>query len=56
MTTRRPIALLALAGIVALVAADLAATGTPDIYGQPPALAWGSGQAAGGAHCAALPD
>lgn len=56
MGTRRltvPIALLAL-GL--LVAADLAASDPPNIYRAPPAVALGSGQAAGGAHCAALPN
>ncbi len=54
--TRRSIAALALAGLAALTVADLAASGAPDIYAQPPLIALGSGQTAGGAHCAALPS
>lgn len=56
MRTRRIISALAVGGIAAMVAADLAANGAPDIYAQPPAIALGSGQASGGAHCSALPD
>ncbi|SLN69719.1 hypothetical protein ROJ8625_03630 [Roseivivax jejudonensis] len=56
MTTRALIAGLALAGLATMTLADLAATGGPDIYRQPPLIALGSGAAAGGAHCAALPQ
>ncbi|ETX11442.1 hypothetical protein OCH239_20085 [Roseivivax halodurans JCM 10272] len=54
--TRRTIAGGALLALAALTVADLAGSETPDIYAQPPLLALGSGQASGGAHCAALPS
>ncbi|ETW11963.1 hypothetical protein ATO8_14892 [Roseivivax marinus] len=56
MTTRWPIALLALAGLAVITVADFAGGASADIYNQPPILALGSGQASGGAHCAALPS
>lgn len=43
---------LLLAGLIAF---DLGASAPPDRFKAPPLLALGSGQAAGGAHCAALP-
>ena len=52
--TRRGIALLALAGLLALVVLDLRAS-PPSPYGAPPLLAIGSGQAASGGFCGALP-
>ncbi len=39
----------------ALIALDLAASVPPNPFRAPPLLALGSGQASGGAHCAALP-
>ena len=38
-----------------LIALDLAASAPPNPFKAPPLLALGSGQASGGAHCAALP-
>ena len=53
--TRRTTAAIALAFLLALAAFD---TATSDLnpFQAPPALALGSGQQSGGAHCAALPD
>ncbi len=56
MRTRRLTAALALGAVVALVAADLLASEPPNPYQAPPLIALGSGLAAGGAHCAALPQ
>ncbi|TQM92591.1 hypothetical protein [Roseinatronobacter monicus] len=42
---------LALAFVLAIVALDLGATGAPDLFTAPPALALGSGAAPEGAHC-----
>lgn len=55
MATRRLTGALALVLLAGLIAADLAQS-PPDPFAAPPLLAWGSGQAAGGAHCAAAPD
>jgi hypothetical protein len=53
--TRR-VTMLAVAVIMAaLIALDLAASAPPNPFKAPPLFALGSGQAAGGAHCAALP-
>lgn len=53
--TRR-VTMLAVAVMVgALIAIDLAASAPPNPFKAPPLLALGSGQASGGAHCAALP-
>jgi len=41
--------------ILGLIAFDLAFSAPPDPFRPPPLLALGSGQAASGAHCAALP-
>ncbi|MEF2548465.1 hypothetical protein VQ045_14995 [Aurantimonas sp. E1-2-R+4] len=41
--------------VAALIAFDLAASASPNPFQAPPLLALGSGQAASGAHCAALP-
>jgi hypothetical protein len=41
--------------VVGLIAFDLAASAPPNPFKAPPLLALGSGQASGGAHCAALP-
>ncbi|WP_168172802.1 hypothetical protein [Thioclava sp. L04-15] len=53
--TRKSTALIAIAGLLALIAADLlAAPHNP--YHAPPAFALGSGQVASGGFCGALPD
>lgn len=54
MLTRRLTALIALALIAGVVLADLATSAPFNPYRAPPAIALGSGQAAGGAHCAAF--
>lgn len=56
MKTRRSIAMLAVAFVTAVIALDLMQSQTPNPFAAPPVLAFGSGQAAGGAHCSALPD
>ena len=53
--TRRFTALTALLGIAALLALDLSAT-PPNPYAAPPVIALGSGVAAAGGFCGALPD
>lgn len=55
MFTRRLTAIAALALIAGVVLADLATSAPLDPFRAPPAIALGSGQAAAGAHCAALP-
>ena len=55
MLTRRWTATATLALIAAIVLVDLATSAPLDPFRAPPAIALGSGQAAGGAHCAALP-
>ena len=55
MLTRRLTATAALALIAAIVLTDLATSAPLDPFRAPPAIALGSGQAASGAHCAALP-
>jgi len=55
MVTRGLSALVALALIAAVVVTDLATSAPLDPFRAPPAIALGSGQAASGAHCAALP-
>lgn len=53
--TRR-VTMLAVALMVAgLIAFDLSASAAPNPFRAPPLLALGSGQAATGAYCAALP-
>lgn len=54
--TRAWTAALALALVAGVIALDLAQSTPPDPFRAPPLLALGSGLAAGGAHCAALPD
>lgn len=56
MKTRRLTAALALASLGVLIALDLGWSTPLDPYKAPPALALGSGLAASGAHCAALPQ
>jgi hypothetical protein len=56
MSTRRLTAITALALIAGVVLADLATSAPLDPFRAPPAIALGSGQAAAGAHCAALPS
>jgi len=51
--TRPRVALLAIAAIAALVVWDAAATGLPDPFRFPAAIALGSGAAPSGAHCTA---
>jgi hypothetical protein len=53
--TRRTTATIAIAFLLALAAFD-AATSELNPFQAPPAMALGSGQQSGGAHCAALPD
>lgn len=53
--TRLPIVIVLLGVMAGLVAFDLARSAPLNPYGAPPLLALGSGQAASGAHCAALP-
>ncbi len=55
MMTRHLIAIMALGGVAVIIAADLATSAPLDPFRAPAAIALGSGQAAGGAHCAALP-
>jgi hypothetical protein len=55
MKTRRLTATLALAFIGVLIALDLGWSTPLDPFKAPPVFALGSGQAASGAHCAALP-
>lgn len=52
--TRQHIAALTLLALLALTGFDLA-TAQMDPFDAPAAIAFGSGQSAGGAHCAALP-
>lgn len=54
--TRRLIGAITFLGLIGLMAFDLAASEPLDPYAQPPLLAFGSGAAAGGAHCASLPS
>lgn len=56
MRTRRRTATLALALLAGVIAMDLGQSAPLDPFKAPPLLALGSGLAAGGAHCAALPD
>ncbi|WP_370160517.1 hypothetical protein [Limimaricola soesokkakensis] len=51
--TRTPIALSVLGLVLALIAADLVGSAPLNPYQAPPMLAFGSGLAATGAHCAA---
>jgi hypothetical protein len=53
--TRRVTMLAVAVMVAALIAFDLAASAPPNPFKAPPLLALGSGQAAGRAHCAALP-
>jgi len=53
--TRRVTMLAVAALVAALIGFDLAASEPPNPFRAPPLLALGSGQASGGAHCAALP-
>ena len=53
--TRRLTAAAVLAGLAALIAADVAAT-PPNPYRAPAAIALGSGIAASGGFCGALPE
>lgn len=53
--TRLPVVIGLLAAAGALLAFDLATSAPLDPYRAPPLVALGSGQAAGGAHCSALP-
>lgn len=53
--TRRVFAVLVLALMGGLLALDAAVSDPLNPYRAPPLLALGSGEAAGGAHCAARP-
>jgi len=55
MATRRLTAALALALLAGVLALDAVQGAPPDPFAAPPPFALGSGQAAGGAHCAAPP-
>lgn len=55
MVTRRVIAAAVFLLLGGLLALDASQSVAPNPYRAPPALALGSGLAAGGAHCAALP-
>ncbi|SER70593.1 hypothetical protein SAMN04490244_102219 [Tranquillimonas rosea] len=55
-STRKLCALATCVLFAALLAFDLSASEPPNPYQAPPLVALGSGQAAGGAHCAALPS
>ncbi|MBL3562484.1 hypothetical protein JMM65_17315, partial [Rhodovulum sulfidophilum] len=55
LMTRRPVVLSLLAAVSGFLAFDLASSAPLDPYLSPPLFALGSGEAAGGAHCAALP-
>ncbi|MBI6628501.1 hypothetical protein [Pontibaca salina] len=54
--TRRLTAAAALALVLGILALDKATSTPLDPFRAPPILALGSGQASGGAHCAALPS
>ena len=56
MATRRSIAFATLLFLAAVLTVDAAVSEPPNPYTQPPAVAFGSGQAASGAMCAAVPD
>jgi hypothetical protein len=56
MMTRKITALLLITVMICFVAWDLAASEPVNPFQAPPLLALGSGLAAGGAHCAALPS
>jgi len=53
--TRRATMLAVAALVGGIIVFDLAASAAPNPFRAPPLLALGSGQASGGAHCAALP-
>ncbi|TCP61655.1 hypothetical protein EV663_104107 [Rhodovulum bhavnagarense] len=53
--TRLPVVIVLLLAVAGLVALDVVISVPLDPYGAPPLLALGSGEAASGAHCAALP-
>lgn len=53
--TRKPIAALAILFLAGLTGFDLA-TARLDPFAAPAPIAFGSGQGAAGAHCAALPQ
>lgn len=55
MATRRLTACAALGLIAAVALTDLMTSAAPNPFRAPPAIAFGSGQASSGAHCAALP-
>ncbi|SFP77747.1 hypothetical protein [Tranquillimonas alkanivorans] len=56
MATRKLTAALTLALLAGLIALDLAQSAPLNPYQAPTLIALGSGQSAGGAHCAALPE
>ncbi|MCR9220842.1 MAG: hypothetical protein NXI21_11495 [Alphaproteobacteria bacterium] len=53
--SRRPVAGAVLALLALLLLLDIAGGATPNPYRAPPLFALGSGQAASGGHCAAVP-
>jgi hypothetical protein len=55
MSARATIAAVVLAALTAGIGLDLAASEPLNPYRAPPLIALGSGQAAGGAHCTAVP-
>ncbi|MCE0505100.1 MULTISPECIES: hypothetical protein [unclassified Roseivivax] len=56
MRTRKLTAGLTLAFVLGLLILDQAQSGPVNRFQQPAAIAWGSNESAGGAHCAALPQ
>jgi len=53
--TRLPVVLALFAALLGVLAIDLLSSRPLDPFSAPPLMALGSGQAAGGAHCASLP-
>lgn len=53
--TRFRVAIILAAGLLGVLVLDQVQSVPLDPFGAPPLLALGSGQASGGAHCAALP-
>lgn len=55
MATRGSVAVAALLFVAAVLAVDLAVSAPPNPYVQPPVMAFGSGEAASGSLCSAVP-
>lgn len=56
MKTRSLTALLAVLLVAGVIVLDQMQSRTLNPFTAPPVIAFGSGQASGGAHCTALPD